>query len=329
MAEKHSICLIAVAVVLVVGCRTAHQVRDVEYAGVLHSAQQAWVSVDPAADAVSPVFSDLEGQHTVGEYIQFALDQNPDIQAARKRVEAFAHQVPVAASLQDPSLSLTFLPEQIQTAAGQQEFSLSANQKLPWRGKLAARAEVAELQANVARAQLAAVELETIEQVKRAYYELYFVQQAIGVTEAEEKLLGNIRNVADARYRSGKASQQDVLRADLEISNVENQLIRLRQQLASSQARLARLLHVAPQTKVRAVQHLAQEELPRDMGWLQRRAVAARPELHAQLAELQRDRQVVELARLDYVPDVTLGATWIDIANAGVSPVRTGKTRSC
>jgi outer membrane protein TolC len=325
MADKQSICLIAAAAVLVVGCRTAHQVRDHEYAGVLHSTQQAWASVDPAADAVSPVFADLEGQHTVGEYIQFALGQNPDIQAARKRVEAFAHQVPVAASLQDPSLAMTFLPEQVQTAAGQQEFSLSANQKLPWRGKLAARAQVAELQANVARAQLAAVELETIEQVKRAYYELYFVQQAIGVTEAEEKLLGEIRKVADARYRSGRTSQQDVLRADLEISNVENQLIRLRQQLDSSQARLARLLHVAPQTKVRAVQQLPQEELPRDMGWLQRRAVAARPELHAQLAELQRDRQVVELARLDYVPDVTLGATWIDIASAGISPVKNGR----
>jgi outer membrane protein TolC len=267
----------------------------------------------------------LEGEHTVDEYIQFALGQNPDIQAARKRVEAFAHQVPVAASLQDPSLSMTFLPEQIQMAAGQQEFALSANQKLPWRSKLAARAQVAELQTNVARAELAAVELETIEQVKVAYYELYFVQQALAVTEADKQLLGRIRDVADARYRSGQASQQDVLRADLEISNVDNQLIRLRQQLDSAQARLARLLHVAPQTRLRAVEQLVPHGLPVDMEWLQVQAIRARPELHAKLAELQRDQQAVELARLNYVPDVTLGATWIDIANAGISPVRNGR----
>jgi outer membrane protein TolC len=268
---------------------------------------------------------DLEGEHPVETYVQFALGQNPDIQAARKRVEAFAHQVPVSASWQDPTMSMTFLPEQVQTAAGQQEFALSASQKMPWRGKLASRVSIAELQADVARAELAAAELATIEKVKVAYFQLYFVQQAIAVTEAEQQLLDEIRSVADVRYRSGRASQQDVLRADLEISNVENQLIRLRQQMKSSQARLARLLHVAPQTEVRAVRRLAREELPRDLQWLQRQAVAARPELYAKLVELQRDQQIVELTRSDYVPDVTLGATWIDIAGAGVSPVKNGR----
>ncbi len=325
MAIRQLVCPFVAALALLSGCRAAHQVRDAEYAGVEQATRQAWSTADPAAEAVSPVFADLEGPHSVEEYIQFALGQNPDIQAARKRMEAYAHQVPVAASLQDPSLGMTFFPEQVQTASGQQEFSLSANQKLPWRGKLTARAEVAEMQVNVARAQLAAVELETIEKVKRAYYELYYVQQAITVTEAEQRLLGRIREVADIRYRAGGTSQQDVLRADLEISNVENALIRLRQQLASGQARLARVLHVAPQTKVRAREQLSPEDVPRDLGWLQRQAVAARPELHAQLAALQRDRQAVELARLDYIPDITLGATWIDVANAGLSPVANGQ----
>ena len=58
---------------------------------------------------------------------------------------------------------------------------------------------------------------------------------------------------------------------------------------------------------------------------LQQLAVAARPELHAQLAAIQRDRQAVELARLDYKPDMTLGFTWIDVSNAGISPVTNGR----
>ena len=177
----------------------------------------------------------------------------------------------------------------------------------------------------MARAQLAAVELATIAKVKRSYYELYFIQQAIAVTEADQKLLGEIRDVANARYKAGKASQQDLLRAELEISNVENELIRLRQRLESGQARLARILHIAPQTKVRALDRVPTEQVPRDLEWLQRQAVAARPELHAQLAALERDQRAVELARLDYMPDVTLGATWIDVASAGISPVANGR----
>ena len=266
----------------------------------------------------------MEGPHSVEEYIQYALSQNPDIQAARKRVEANAYQVPVASSLQDPNLGMTFYPEQVQTAAGPQEFALNISQKFPARGKLNAQGELAESQTNETRAQLAAVELATVAKVKRAYYELYFIQQTINVTEADKQLLVEIRDVANVRYKTGKVSQQDLLRAELEISNVENELIRLEQKLVSGQAKLARLLHISPQTKLLALEHIEPGSLPADLDWLQRQAIASRPELHAQLATLEKDRQALNLARLAYKPDVTLGATWIDVGSTGVSPVANG-----
>lgn len=320
------VCSLVFSVTLVTGCQqNAHCVRDPDFAHLSRFAQQAWPSPAPAGDAVSPVVAELEGPHSLEEYLAVALRQNPDIQAARKQIEALAYQVPVAASLQDPTLGATFYPEAVQTAAGPQEFALSASQKVPWHGKLAARAELAESRANAARARLAAVELETIAKVKRGYYELYFLQQATEVTQADQRLLVDIRDVAATRYTAGRASQQDVLRADLEIYQVENELIRLRQQLESAQARLARLLHIAPQTKLRALDHVPPQDVPRDLASLQRRAVAARPELHAQLAALESDRRAVELARLDYLPDVTVGATWIEVGDGGISPVSNGR----
>ena len=207
----HRFTYVALALfIMLTGCRAAHQIRDPEFAAVEQSVRQSWHSAAADVEASAPVFNHLEGPHAVEEYIQFALGQNPDIHAARKRMEALAHRVPVAASLQDPTLGMTFLPEQIQTAAGQQEFALSANQKLPWRGKLTTRAEVAESETNMARAELAAVELGTIEAVKRAYYELYYIQKTIEVTESEQELLIEIRAVADSRYPTGTASQQDI-----------------------------------------------------------------------------------------------------------------------
>ncbi|MCA9246190.1 MAG: TolC family protein [Planctomycetales bacterium] len=312
-------------VVIFAGCKTARQVQDPEYARLAQSQCRAWHGSDGVGGAINPVFPHLEGPHPVDEYIRFALGQNPEIQAARKRMESLAHQVPVAASLPDPMLNVTAQPEPVQTAAGQQDVILSASQKFHWFGKLDARAAVAESQTNVARADLAAAELATIAQVKQAYYELYFIQQSIAVTEAERRLLGQIRDVANSRYKAARTSQQDVLRADLEISNIETELIRLRQQLESGQARLARLLHVAPQTRVLALDRLPPEQAPHDLAWLQQLAVQARPELHAQLAAIQRDQQAVKVARLEYCPDVTLGASWIDVADAGISPVANGR----
>jgi outer membrane protein TolC len=319
------VCLFA-ALTIASGCRTTpKQIRDPEYAQVARAVQQAWCAPQAAAIATAPVAFELAGPHAVEEYIQVALSQNPSIQAARKKMESLAHQVSVAASLPDPMLNVTALPEPIQTAAGQQELVVAANQKFLLFGKLDSRASLAESQTNVARAQLAAVELATIAKVKRAYYELYFIQQATAITEDEQKLLVEIREVANTRYKAGRTSQQDVLRADLEISNVENELIRLRQQLTSGQARLARLLHIAPQTQVAALDNLLEEQAPRDLELLQQQAVTARPELHAQLAAIRRDRSAVNLARLDYKPDVSLGLSLVDIAEYGISGVSNGR----
>jgi outer membrane protein TolC len=70
---------------------------------------------------------------------------------------------------------------------------------------------------------------------------------------------------------------------------------------------------------------LPAEGIPQDLDTLYRQAIAARPELHAQLAAIDRDRRAVDLAQLDYFPDVTLGLTWIDTSTAGISPVRNGR----
>jgi outer membrane protein TolC len=315
----------AIAALGVVGCRSANRVHDPEYAWDVHRIHQARTL--PSGSALAPVANELAGPHPVDTYIRHALTQNPDIQAARKQVEATAFRVPQASSLRDPMLQITAYPEPVHTAAGQQELLLNVSQKFPWFGKLRAQADVAELNTNVARAQLVAVELSVIEEVKLAYYELYLAQQAVRITESNRPLLVTLKGLAEGQLRMGLVSQQDVLRAELEISKLENELIRLRQELQSAQARLARQLHISPDTPVLALDQLSAEQIPSDLQLLYTQAVEARPELHAQLAAIQRDRRAVDRARLDYFPDPTLGVTSIDTATAGISPVATGRDR--
>lgn len=271
-------------------------------------------------EAVPPTAPDLGGPQPVEVYIRYALSQNPDIEAARKRVDAAAYRVPQAASLDDPMVSVMgwpFYPNVPQTASGRATAKIAVSQKVPWFDKLRTQATLAEEGTNVMRAQLAAVELAVVEQVKRAYYELYFVQQAIRVTDEDRRLLLRFLPIADSRYRTGQTSQQDFLRAEVEVFNIDNQLIRLGQQLDSSQARMARLLHVSPETRIRAVAQIAHEQLPHELDRLYRQAVATRPELHAQLAAVRRDRQGVELARLAYYPDFNFVVDWAEMTTAG------------
>ncbi len=311
---------------LAAGCRHAGQIREPAYCELETAVAQACLSPMAVDEAIPPVFPELGGPHPVEDYIQFALGQNPAVQAARMRLQASANRVPQAASLPDPMAGATLYAEPIQTAAGQQEFALNASQKVPWFGKLSAAAAMAEQEVQAARAQLAAAELDVIEKVKRAYYELYFVEQSIRITEENKRQLQLIQDIVDRRYRvERKVTQQDLLRVQVELARLETDLVRLRQQLDSAQARLARQLHVSPETPLRAVEQIAVDQVPRDLESLYRCAVASRPELHAALAAIHRDRVGVDMARLNYFPDVTLGLNWIDTADAGLSPIANGR----
>ena len=295
------------------GCRStppAHQIRDPDFARMESAIAETWYAQVPI-DIQSPLAPDLAGPQPVETYIAHALVHNPDIHAARKRIEAAAMRVPQAASLQDPMLEVNPYLVPMQMGEMEQVMQLGVSQQIPWFGKLRSRAEAAEQETERARAELAAAELAVIEQVKIAYYELYFVQQALQITEADRELLQGLLEIAAARFRVGQVSQQDVLRAELEVLDLENQLVQLQQELATAQARLARRLHLSPETPVRALEDLPAQQIPDDVHRLYDQAIAARPELHAQLADVIRERRNVDLARLDYLPDVRLSGMWM------------------
>ncbi len=328
MAVSPPIACVAIALAVLAGCRAAPQIRDPDYALLSEAIHASWHAPAPYEAAVSPVVDQLAGPQPVQTYVRFALAQNPGIHAARKRVEAAAMRVPQAASLNDPMLDTIgwpIFPTVPQVASGRNTVDMMVSQEVPWLGKLATKAAVAEEEVNVARAQLASAELRAIEEVKRAYYELYFVQTAIRITEQDRRLLADLVQIAETLYRTNRTSQQDVLRLQAELSNVDGELIRMRQMQASAQADLAQVLHVSPETPVGAETGLPSEEVPRDLERLYEQAIAARPELHAMLAEIQRDRRMVEVARLDYKPDFTFQFGWGEMTtNRALAPTADG-----
>lgn len=310
------------------GCRSAQTVCDPEYANLLHVTAQAATDPEPSRTARLPVAAELAGPHSVETFVAYALTQNPQVQAARKRVEAKANRVPQAASLDDPTLGVNgypFSPYELQTAGGRSTVNVMVEQTLPWFGKLEAGSCAAEAETDMARAELIAAELEVIEQVKRTYYELAFVQRAIALTERSRELMVQISEVAETKYRTGTVSEQDLLRAQVEVSHVDSELIRLRQQQQSTRAQLARWLHVSPETELTATNDLLEEQIPQDVERLYQQAILMRPELHAQLAAVRRDHHQVELAHLRYFPDVTINGMWGGMARSGaLSPVADG-----
>ncbi|MBN2296095.1 MAG: TolC family protein [Pirellulales bacterium] len=270
---------------------------------------------------------DSSGPVRVEALVQYAMANNPRIRVARHQAGALAAQVPQAVSLPDPTLVTTVFTEEIQTAAGPQEIALSLSQKLPWFGKRSLRGQVAHQQARAACAQVVTEELKVIEQVKRAYFDLYFIQNAIDETRRLQPRLEDIVEIARAKYETHTpgASMENVLQARIELAKLKTMLIRLEQLKVETQARLSGVLHLPPDTPFVAVAKIEHARVMETAKILVDLAESCQPQLEAARHQVARDCYSIALARKDYWPDVTVGFNWYEIGPQGLSPVADGR----
>ncbi len=259
------------------------------------------------------------------DYVRIALRDNPSIARAIREVQVLGYRVPQVTSLDDPVVS--FVPptgDMVQTAAGMLGGAVGASQKIPFPGKLTAKGRIVEQSVRMALDRLADVRIATLARVKRAYYDYYLADISTSIARDSQTLLRQIRDVAAARYSAGTATQQDVLRTEVELYNLTNELITFEQQKATARALLNSLMD-------RDVEAPLPPPLPFDLkrvDWkmpqLMTEAVEKSPRLARLRNQIRRDLEAVRLARLDYFPDLTAGATYTFISGSGVSPVASG-----
>lgn len=290
------------------------------------------IADDPMAASLgeAPMLVELEGPRPVDDYIRRALAENRGVQAARANVMAMRERIPQATALDDPIAQNLIWPFPMNgpqySLMGYNPYELAISQLFPWFGTLRLRGEAAEQDVKVALMELASAQLEVVADVKLAYYNLYFNQRAERILNENRKLAADFVEIARVRYQTGETSQQDVLRAENAVTDVDAELATTRQGVAEARASLARRLHVSPEMELTAVDEIPFADIPAQVEGLYQLAVAARPELKGQLAAVARGVREVELARKKYYPDLDLGIVYMDMSRANaMSPIADGR----
>jgi outer membrane protein TolC len=93
-----------------------------------------------------------------------------------------------------------------------------------------------------------------------------------------------------------------------------------------AQADLAKILSTSPESNLTTADALDLPAVPEQLDRLYQAALISRPELQERLQTIARDERLVELARLNYYPDVTVGVVWFDVvANNSLSKTANGE----
>ncbi|MBA5867541.1 MAG: hypothetical protein GDA67_12695 [Nitrospira sp. CR1.3] len=236
-----------------------------------------------------------------------ALARNPEIQAARQQWEAASKRVPQARSLEDPTLSVQWwnAPESFNLGRAENTI-IGLSQKFPFPGKLALKEEVANRSAHMTEQALRAKERDLIGRVKQAYYDLFLAHKAIQIHHEQIDLLKQFLEIAVAKFRTGKGSQVDVLKAQVELSTLYQRLPVLEQQRDTAQAKVNTLVDRDPRFPLGPPQEPRDQRFDKELEELYQTAVTARPELKAGELAVQRNEGARALAQRQYYPDLHL-----------------------
>jgi outer membrane protein TolC len=186
---------------------------------------------------------------------------------------------------------------------------------------------VAYYDSTAAYARVTSTELKVIEQVKRAYFDLYFVQKAIEETRQLEKPLEDVIDIAKTKYETsvGNAGLESVFQAQVELAKLKTDLVNLEEGWRQARARLAGVLHLPPRTHIEALGTINRGRVQDEVETLVGLAESCQPAYEATRLELARDRAAVDLAQREYWPDVTTSFNWYEMSDGGISPVSNGR----
>jgi outer membrane protein, heavy metal efflux system len=252
----------------------------------------------------------------MAQVLQEAEQNNPQIQAARQGWKA-AQQVPTQVStLPDPQVQLQQVnvgsprPFAGYTNSNFAYFGLGVSQDLPYPGKLRLKGEIAKRDADVSQQQFESVRRSVLAEVKATYFQLAYLSKTLGILESDGQLLEQTEKAADAHYRSGMGTQQDLLRAQLEQTKLLREITMHHLEVAKVQAQLKELLNRSQSSSDIEPAVLSETALPYTYDELLAATKAQNPQIAGAEKMIEHQKLQVDLAHKDFYPDFNVQYMW-------------------
>ncbi len=250
------------------------------------------------------------------ELLAEAEKNNPQIEAARHGWET-AKQVPTQVStLPDPQFTLQHFsvgsprPFAGYTNSDFAYIGFGVSQDIPYPGKLRLKGEIAKREADVSQQQIESVQRTVIAELKVAYFRLAYLSKTLSILEQDGELLKQAQQAADARYRSGMGTQQDLLPAQLQQTKLLREVAMHHLEVGKLEAQIKQLLNRPQDSPDIEPTDLVETPLVQTYAELLAAAEVQNPEIAGAKKMIERQSLQVDLARKDFYPDFNVQYMW-------------------
>ena len=250
--------------------------------------------------------------------VKEALENNPQLRAARHQTAAARTRVDQVTSWDAPQVGIEFFQTPAQSfpnpLKNQMEMDYFIQQMFPFPGKLSDMGKAAENNANMMDQGYNALERKVLRELKSSYFELYLVQRKIQINAENQDLMRRFVDIALKQYEVGMGKQPDILRAQTELSTLINDGLNLQKERAVIESMINTILSRPANAPLGFVPEI-EKDIPRwTFEQIRPLALESRPELKAMNFNIEMNKSELSLSKKEYFPDLMLRFMYKDMA---------------
>lgn len=257
-----------------------------------------------SADTTEAIVPVLKSGASPDEYVRYALYNSPEVEAAFQRWRAAAERLPQVRALPDPRVNLGY-------SFQDEEATIGVMQAFPWPGTLGRREDAATSAALAMWREFQAARLAASERVLVALYELAYIDSAVRIASENLALVKSFEELIRTRYRVGDRGHSELIRAQVELGQVEDRLAELHALRPVYVADLNATLNRPASAEIESTMTFPAMRVATDVSSLILVAQHANPSLLALDDRAEEQRLLADVARKSGLPEFTVGIDYM------------------
>ncbi len=268
------------------------------------------------ADALSQTVSQYAHNNLqLQQLIEEALKNNPRLNAGRLKASSAKAASRGARFLEAPEIDVELREAPARSfpdLADRMETDYYFKQMIPFPGKLSTMAKAEKSRAGMFAEESKGLERKVISDVKKAYYELYFLHRRNEINERNKESFRDILAVARIQYETGMGKFSDVLRAETELANFSSESLKITSERKGMEAMLNSLLNRPVERGIGVIDSVETPVVNLSYEDLRKEAEETKPEIIAMSYNVKMGKYDLSAARREFLPDFMVGAMVMD-----------------
>ena len=254
----------------------------------------------------------------LSDLLKYAYGSNPSIRASKESWQIFIETYHIGKSYPDPQLMTTYFPSPIETRLGPQDWNLTLSQAIPFPGRLTQKGKVLEADTKISKLKLDKTISNILTSLSASFYELIYIQKAIGIAKANFNLNRELVKISENGYAQDKALFYDISKAQAQTAQIQYDILLLEELEITEKTKINTILNRDPGAAFGKARELVFRDVVYTLDEIYDLSMTQQENILIADEKVRKFEEAVKLSRYESLPSFKLGLFYAAIGDPDV-----------